>query len=57
MGQDDELAHVYCDCSEDVAYCGADLTGVEEGYDPDDLLCVVCDDMAYLPCPRCGVAA
>lgn len=52
---DDSLTHVCCDCAEDVALCGADLTGLP--YDerpPLEHECVVCSVLDDLPCERCG---
>jgi len=49
---DDDLTHDWCDCrGPDVALCGVDLTGAEwvDWYYEDDL-CVVCADLAELPC-------
>jgi hypothetical protein len=52
-GDSDDLVHVACDCSEEIALCGTELTfGVDEW--TDDELCVVCKDLEPLPCPRCG---
>ncbi|MFE2600149.1 hypothetical protein ACFXCZ_27280 [Streptomyces sp. NPDC059396] len=50
----DDLTHIYCPCSDTVAYCGVDLTGAPETGDLDAFLCVVCDDLADGPCRRCG---
>ena len=52
---DPDIEHYCCDCSPDIALCGADLEGAEflEIEDsPDD--CVVCVDLKDKTCPRCG---
>lgn len=49
--------HYYC-CDEDVALCGADLSGVPEG--PEyDVICPMCADAleANVPCPVPGCPA
>lgn len=50
----DDLVHVACDCDPDTALCGTDVTG--QGWDDDDVetTCVVCRDLEYQPCARCG---
>jgi hypothetical protein len=52
---DSDTVHTYCECDPDIGLCGEDLTGA--GYQrDDDPLCVVCEDLLYLPCERCGSA-
>lgn len=54
----DSLSHFCCECNEDVAFCGADLSQMTEVSlaDGQDYLCVVCDDLecSDLVC-ECGV--
>lgn len=54
---DFEEEHLIYLCSEDIAFCGEDLTGIAEvlDYDGDSLTCVVCADLDQYPCERCGV--
>ena len=52
-----ELQHYFCDCDPVLALCGADLTGHHVCPDDDScrcVPCVVCHDLAPLPCERCG---
>lgn len=52
---DDDLGHIFCDCDENRALCGADVTDCPVVEDRDDsLLCVVCADLEDVPCERCG---
>ncbi|CBG73096.1 hypothetical protein SCAB_60771 [Streptomyces scabiei 87.22] len=55
-GHGDDLSHGVCDCDEDTALCGTDVTGVPWATkdDESDNLCIVCVDLVELPCPRCG---
>lgn len=41
---DSTLDHFYC-CDEDTALCGTDITDYSEGFDQEDNLCSVCDDL------------
>lgn len=55
-GCDDDLNHLYC-CDENRSLCGIDLTDVpvvdvDPDEDPD--LCVVCRDLEFRTCERCG---
>ncbi len=51
---EDDLLHWYCECNEFIGLCGVDLTNAQHG-DPElEPICVVCDDLDDLPCPRCG---
>lgn len=53
-GTDDELDHIFC-CNEDLALCGADISGTEFISDDEELFpCVVCNEMQYRECPKCG---
>lgn len=53
-GTDDELDHLFC-CDETVALCGADISDQEIVEESDQLFpCVVCRDMEYRACPKCG---
>lgn len=55
-GQGEDLTHAACPCNEDDALCGANVTGVPWGiYEiGEDHLCVVCVDLVWHPCPKCG---
>lgn len=44
---DDPFHHLYC-CDENLALCGADLSGTEETGDCDEATCPVC--------PLCAIA-
>lgn len=45
--------HYFCECDPDLGLCGTDLRKhvINEGC---EVSCVVCDDLAYEPCERCG---
>jgi hypothetical protein len=48
----DSLTHLVCTCNEDLSLCGTELNGAfKEGGDED---CVVCIDLAEIPCKNCG---
>jgi hypothetical protein len=51
---DFDEVHAVCHCSPDIALCGTDRAGAP--WQPDDtpLTCVVCEDLEYAPCSRCG---
>lgn len=52
----DDLTHLYCPCNEDIALCGGDIADNEYvDWQPDEILCVVCDDMDKWDCVRCGL--
>jgi len=51
-GQSDDLDHLYC-CDPDLALCGSDLNDVSEDQ-MVGVLCVVCEDLEWRPCPECG---
>lgn len=44
--------HMVCECNEDVALCGKDLTG--RPFADGSVECVVCADLDRQPCPLCG---
>lgn len=52
---DDDLTHIFCACSPDWALCGRDVSDheVTDEHSADD--CVVCLDLEFTQCPRCGV--
>lgn len=54
-GDDDDLNHLYC-CDERRGLCGTDLTDATEyEFDHDSPgVCVVCRDLAFVACERCG---
>lgn len=54
VGDDEDFNHVACPCSEDVAFCGADMSGDEWVSDDSPTHCVVCADLEPFPCERCG---
>lgn len=52
-GTTSDLVHVVCSCKPETALCGEHVPGpfitdVEAGD-----VCVVCNDLEPLPCPRC----
>lgn len=52
-----EARHYYCECNSDIAICGEDVSASHECPDDDScgcVPCVVCDDLIWTPCPRCG---
>jgi len=52
---DDDLFHWVCECDWNIALCGIDVSGqTYKVPTPSDPMCVVCDDLMYAPCPRCG---
>lgn len=56
-GDGEDLSHAVCGCDEDTALCGTDVSDVPwaaDGQAPSNP-CVVCVDLAELPCPRCGL--
>ncbi len=49
-----DLTHVVCECTPEIALCGADVSGqpwVDEG---EETTCVVCRDLEDLSCTRSG---
>lgn len=50
----EDIIHVVCLCTEDVALCGEELGGAFWDNVPEEDECVVCIDLAKFPCPRCG---
>jgi hypothetical protein len=55
-GDDDGLVHLVCDCDDTRSLCGLELTedGWWPGSVPPELRCVVCYDLAFALCDRCG---
>lgn len=53
---EDGLSHCYCECDEDIALCGTDVSGhaFDDAIDSEDLLCVVCVELEFKTCSRCG---
>lgn len=53
---DDGLTHVVCQrCDPDRTLCGITVEGPVLAQDvPSGPVCVVCDDLADIPCPCCG---
>lgn len=52
-GFGDDLDHYYCECDENLALCGADLTDWPEGEaETPENECVVCAHLSV--CPKCG---
>lgn len=50
---DTDLIHSVCECDENVALCGLDMTG-HDWLPEGTTTCVVCYDLDELPCSRCG---
>ena len=52
---DDTLYHIFCECDEDLGLCGLDISDLVIS-EPlgDDKVCVVCLDLEFVPCSRCG---
>lgn len=50
----EELVHSVCYCADDVALCGADVAGTAWATENEEVDCVVCLDLMFQPCPRCG---
>lgn len=55
-GHDDDLDHLFCCCSPDLALCGTDISDepVCEDDEDQDNPCVVCVDLEAAICSRCG---
>ena len=55
---DDEsdLIHVVCECNDNVAFCGEDMSEVDYVDDTGDTPrdCIVCVHLEVMPCERCG---
>lgn len=53
---DDDLSHIFCDCSPEVSLCGLDISDqpTAEELGDDELLCVVCDYEEEYVCQFCG---
>lgn len=57
--EDDDLGilHVACPCDDGAtALCGTDVSAAEWGDEDteEETECVVCAELAHLPCPKCG---
>lgn len=54
--RDDDLDHLFCCCSPEVALCGAALDEVDQCEDDEEQEhpCVVCADLVAVQCARCG---
>jgi hypothetical protein len=50
---DSDIVHFVCNCDEDTALCGIDVSEADETDSLEDT-CVVCVDLNEFPCPRCG---
>ena len=52
---DNTLFHIFCECDEDLGLCGLDISdyAISDPLDGDPV-CVVCLDLEFVPCPRCG---
>jgi hypothetical protein len=52
----DKPDHIVCLCTPDVALCGVREFDQphSHNYACDHPVCVVCEDLDRLPCPRCG---
>lgn len=50
-----DIMHLVCDCNDDIALCGTDVSGEPWNHDSDPDLCVVCADLDVLDCQRCGL--
>lgn len=50
----DNLTHSVCACDDDLALCGADVSGQPWADDDEEVDCVVCQDLMGEPCARCG---
>lgn len=49
-----DLSHTVCECDENAALCGLDVTEFPWDDDEDSPECVVCEDLDDQPCERCG---
>lgn len=53
-GFEEDMTHIICTCSPDVAFCSTEVIGdIEE--DGEAVECLVCLDLAKWPCVRCGL--
>ena len=52
------IVHYYCSCDRDLGLCGKDISDlVDYGVEPppaDEQVCVVCDEISFIVCGRCG---
>lgn len=51
---DDQLVHLFCDCTPDDSLCGLDISDATYNDNPADPVCVVCDDFVDEHCKECG---
>lgn len=54
--EDFDPCHYVCPCTPDLALCG-EWSDPDEPYLPADAAvfeCLICADLAPIPCPRCG---
>lgn len=51
---EEDLVHFYCECDENTALCGTDITDDPKDSEEEEVNCVVCIDLVEFPCPRCG---
>ena len=54
---DDDVSHVVCCCSTNIALCGADVTSdplVEDDWNDEDA-CKRCLEVEGMPCVLCGI--
>lgn len=52
----DDETHLVCPCSKSIAACGerlGDESMTDEPWEPGEV-CIMCEVVADLPCPRCG---
>lgn len=48
-----DMTHLFCDCNEDVSFCGLDISALPCDEDINEY-CIVCAEMSEKPCERCG---
>jgi hypothetical protein len=53
---DDQICHWICECNENIALCGLDVSGLPWDMNNEDEDCVLCQIVAeeQLVCKRCG---
>lgn len=52
----DDFTHLFCECNDDVARCGLDVSGLPYADDDEEADCPLCIIANEDPCPRCGDA-
>lgn len=50
--KDDEMVHLFCQCSPERALCGKDLSTAT--LCDEETECIVCAEFERVPCERCG---